>query len=305
MPAVPGALTLLTVHAHPDDETIGTGGTMARYAAEGIRVVCVTCTYGENGEIVVPEMDTPDNHERLGEIRQDELARALARLGRIEHRWLGYRDSGMVGTPENDDARSFWQADVGEATERLVRIVREVRPHVVTTYNAFGGYGHPDHVRSAEVARAAFERAGDAAAFPGHIGDGLRPWQPLKLYAQTIDAGRRQDPELLAILEERDIPSAFIPPPDETDEARAEREGWWARMADAAGPLTSRVDVTEHVEAKLAAMREHVTQIRAKSWFLAFTPDEMRRFNPTEDFSLVESRLPVRLPETDLFAGLR
>ncbi len=300
-----GALTLLTVHAHPDDETIGTGGTMARYAADGIRVVCVTCTYGENGEIVVPEMDTPENHARLGEIRQDEIASALARLGRIEHRWLGYRDSGMVGTPENDDARSFWRADRDEAVGRMVRIVREVRPHVVTTYNAFGGYGHPDHIRSAEIARAAFERAGDPAAYPDAAGDGLRPWQPLKLYEQTFEAGRRRNPELLALLEERGIPSPWLPPPDETDEAREQREAWWGQMVAAAGPLTTRVDIADYVEHKLAAMREHVTQIAAKSWFLAFSADEMRRFQGTEDYSLVESRLPVRLPETDLFAGLR
>ncbi len=300
-----GALTLLTVHAHPDDETIGTGGTMARYAADGVRVVCVTCTYGENGEIVVPEMDTPENHERLGEIRQDEIARALARLGRIEHRWLGYRDSGMVGTPENDDPRSFWQADRDEAVGRMVRILREVRPHVVTTYNAFGGYGHPDHVRSAEIARAAFERAGDASAYAEHDADGLRPWQPLKLYEQTFEAGRRRNPELIALLEERDIPSPWLPPPDETDEARAQREAWWEQMVAAAGPLTTRVDIGEFVDHKLAAMREHVTQIAAKSWFLAFSADETRRFQGTEDYTLVESRLPVRLPESDLFAGLR
>ena len=299
------ALTLLTVHAHPDDETIGTGGTMARYAAEGVRVVCVTCTYGENGEIVVPEMDTPEHHERLGEIRREEIARALARLGRIEHRWLGYRDSGMAGTPENDDPRSFWRADLGEAVERLVRILRQLRPHVVTTYNAFGGYGHPDHVRSSEVARAAFERAGDASAFPEQAADGLRPWQPLKLYEQTFDARRRQDPEVLRVMEEREIPSPWIPRSDETDEARAEREAWSARMMAAAGPLTTRIDVSAHAEAKLAALREHVTQIAERSWFLAFDADELRRFYPTEDYSLVESRLPVRLPENDLFAGLR
>jgi mycothiol conjugate amidase Mca len=302
---VPAALTLLTIHAHPDDETIGTGGTMARYAAEGIRVVCVTCTYGENGEIVAPGMDTPEYHARLGEIRQEELARALARLGRIEHRWLGYRDSGMLGTPENDDPRSFWKADQGEATERLVRIIRDVRPHVVTTYNAFGGYGHPDHIRSGEVGRAAFERAGDATAYPEQAADGLGPWQPLKLYEQTFEARRREDPELLRLLEERDIPSPWRPPPDESDEARVEREAWWARMLAAAGPLTTRVDVSDFAETKLAALREHVTQIAAKSWFLALDADEMRRFSPTEDFSLVESRLPVRLPESDLFAGLR
>ena len=123
-------LTLLTVHAHPDDETISTGGIMARYAAEGVRVVCVTCTGGEYGEIVVPELDTPENHARLAEIRREELSRALAHLGPIESRMLGFVDSGMMGTPENDLPGSFWTADFDEAVERLVAIVREVRPQV-------------------------------------------------------------------------------------------------------------------------------------------------------------------------------
>src|SRR5512132_4624065 len=113
-------LTLLLVHAHPDDETIGTGGVMARYAAEGARVVCVTCTGGEHGEIVVPDMDTPENHARLAEIRAEELRRALARLGHVESRKLGYVDSGMMGTPENEAKESFWQADFDEAVERLL-----------------------------------------------------------------------------------------------------------------------------------------------------------------------------------------
>jgi LmbE family N-acetylglucosaminyl deacetylase len=122
------ALTLLTVHAHPDDETISTGGVMARYAAEGIRVVCITCTGGEHGEIVVPELDTPENHARLGEIRRAELSQALAHLGPIEHHYLGYVDSGMMGTPENDAPESFWQADFDGAVDRLLSIVRDVRP---------------------------------------------------------------------------------------------------------------------------------------------------------------------------------
>jgi mycothiol S-conjugate amidase len=187
----------------------------------------------------------------------------------------------------------------------MVRILREVRPHVVTAYNSFGGYGHPDHVRSAEIARAAFERAADQSAYPEHAADGLRPWQPLKLYEQTFEAGRRRNPELLALLAERGISSPWLPPPDETDEARTQRESWWEQMVAATGPLTTRVDIAEYVEHKLAAMREHVTQIAARSWFLAFSADEMRRFQGTEDYSLVESRLPVRLPESDLFAGLR
>ena len=172
MPPMTRPLTLLTIHAHPDDETITTGGVMARYRAEGLRVVCLTSNLGEHGEIVVPELDTPENHARLAEIRRGELAEALQRLGGIESRLLGYEDSGMMGTPDNDDPASFWQADVDEAIGRTVRVVREVQPDVVVGYNDFGGYGHPDHIRAAQVAKGAFERAGDPAAYPEHLAAG-------------------------------------------------------------------------------------------------------------------------------------
>ncbi len=144
----PRPLTLMTVHAHPDDETIGTGGVMARAVAEGRRVVLVTCTRGEMGEIVVPEMDTPENHRRLGELRAAELERAMAILGVTEWDNLGYHDSDMMGRSGNHDPRCFWQADLDEAIGRLVWLVRRHRPDVVTTYNDFGGLrapgSHPD-----------------------------------------------------------------------------------------------------------------------------------------------------------------
>src|SRR3989304_10388595 len=141
--AMPERLTLMLVHAHPDDESLGTGGVMARYAAQGVRVVCVTCTGGEHGEIVVPELDTPDNHVRLAEIRAGELRRALARLGPIESRFLGYVDSGMMGTAENEAPGSFWRADFDEAVERLLVIVRELRPQAMVGHKDFGGLGPP------------------------------------------------------------------------------------------------------------------------------------------------------------------
>src|SRR4029079_5684606 len=142
----PHVPTLMTVHAHPDDETIGTGGTMALAVRAGRRVVLVTCTRGELGEIVVPEMDTPDNHRRLGEIRAGELERAMGALGVTEWENLGYRDSGMMDTEGNRDPRCFWQADLDEAARRLTWLVRRYRPDLGTTYNAFGGYGHPGHI---------------------------------------------------------------------------------------------------------------------------------------------------------------
>ena len=161
--------TLMTVHAHPDDETIGTGGAMAKAVEAGHRVVLVTGTRGELGEIVVPDMDTPDNHRRLGEIRAGELERAMGVLGVTEWENLGYRDSGMMGTDGNRDPRSFWQADLDEAAGRLTWLVRRYQPDVMTTYNEFGGYGHPDHIRTHDVAVRAFERAGDPAWYPEQL----------------------------------------------------------------------------------------------------------------------------------------
>jgi N-acetyl-1-D-myo-inositol-2-amino-2-deoxy-alpha-D-glucopyranoside deacetylase len=281
----------MTVHAHPDDETISTGGVMARYAAEGVRVVCVTCTGGEHGEIVVPEMDTPENHARLAELRRGELARALDHLGPVEHHFLGYVDSGMMGTPENEAPESFWQADFDEAVDRLLAIVREVQPQVIVSYNDYGGYGHPDHIRAALITKAAFERTADDDQ------------PPLKLYETVIDFARRE--EVWRVAEERGAESWRHPSADETDEQRLERESRMARMAAAAGPVTTSVDVHDYIDAKHAAMREHVTQLSPSFLFLALTPDDWREHLPTEDFTLRVSRVGVRLPEDDLFAGLR
>ena len=264
---------------------------MARYAAEGARVVCVTCTGGEHGEIVVPELDTPENHARLGEIRAEELRRALARLGSVESRRLGYVDSGMMGTPENDAPESFWKADFDEAVDRLLEIVREVRPHVMVGYNDFGGYGHPDHIRAALIAKAAFERtAGEAGA-------------PLKLY-ETAGGNRRRE-EVMARAAERGVKSWWGGSEEETAEQKAEREAFMRKMAEAQGPVTTVIDVSDHIPAKLAALREHVTQLPADGFFLALTEDDWRELMPVEEFTLKVSRTGVRLPEDDLFAGLR
>jgi N-acetyl-1-D-myo-inositol-2-amino-2-deoxy-alpha-D-glucopyranoside deacetylase len=280
---MPPTHSLLTVHAHPDDETISTGG--------------------EHGEIVVPELDTPENHARLRAIRADELARALAQLGPIDSRNLGYVDSGMMGTPQNDEPGSFWTADLDEAAGRLVRIVRETRPQVIVGYNDFGGYGHPDHIRSAQVAKLAFARAGDPAWYPEQLTGGLSPWTPAKLYETVMDMTRRQ--ELLEIMQQRGVRTWLTGREDETDEERAEREAHVARMAAAAGPKTTSVDVREVLDAKVAAIREHVTQIAEGSWFLALTPDEWRQYQPAEDFTLRVARTGlVEIPESDLFAGL-
>ena len=235
-------LTLLTIHAHPDDETITTGGVMARYLAEGLRVVCLTSNLGEHGEIVVPELDTPENHARLAEIRREELAEALRRLGGVESRLLGYKDSGMMGRPDNDDPASFWKADLEEAIGRTVRIVREVQPDVIVGYNDFGGYGHPDHIRAAQVAKAAFERAGDGAAHAEHLAEGLTPWTPAKLYESVLGFGGRE--KLMERVVERGIKAWWLPDEDAGEEQRIEMAAFTAQMAAASGPVTTRVDVT-------------------------------------------------------------
>ena len=281
----------MTVHAHPDDETITTGGIMARYAAEGLRVICVTCTGGENGEIVVPGLDTPENHARLAEIRRVELAHALARLGPIEQRYLGYVDSGMMGTPENEAPGSFWQADFDEAAERLLRLVDEFRPQVMVSYNDFGSYGHPDHIRAALITKAAFERAAD------------REQPPLKLYEAAGGFSRRESVWQRA--RDRGVTGWWEADQDETSEQRAEREEHTARMMAAAGPITTTIDVNEWIGAKYAALGEHVTQLQRDGFFLALTEDDWRELMPDEEFTLRVSRVGVRIPEEDLFAGLR
>jgi len=283
--------TLLLVHAHPDDESISTGGVMARYANEGAHVICVTCTGGEHGEIVVPEMDTAENHARLAEIRALELARALAQLGPIEQRWLGYVDSGMMGTNENQAPESFWQADFDEAVDRLLSIVREVEPHVIVGYNDFGGYGHPDHIRSALIAKAAYEQSADY----------LNP--PAKLYEAARDWTRMDDFRKRAA--ERGADAWWNSDEAETDDQKREREEQFAKMRAAVGPITTIVDVADYVAAKRSAMAEHVTQLSPRMSFLALTADDWRELMPTEEFTLRASRIGVRLPEDDLFAGLR
>jgi N-acetyl-1-D-myo-inositol-2-amino-2-deoxy-alpha-D-glucopyranoside deacetylase len=167
MGSADGERRLLLVHAHPDDESIGTGATMARYAAEGARVTLVTCTLGELGEVIPPPLAhlADGDGARLGEYRIGELAAACAELGVTDHRFLGgpgrWRDSGMMGTAGNDDPRCFWRADVDQAAHALLDVIREVRPQVLVTYDANGCYGHPDHIQAHRVARRAFEQAGD------------------------------------------------------------------------------------------------------------------------------------------------
>jgi LmbE family N-acetylglucosaminyl deacetylase len=305
----------MTVHAHPDDESIGTGGSMAKAVAAGHRVVLVTCTRGEMGEIVIPELDTPDNHRRLGELRAVELERAMAHLGVTEWENLGYRDSDMMDRPGNRDPRSFWRADLDEAAGRLVWLIRTYQPDVITTYNDFGGYGHPDHIRTHDVTVRAFPRAGDPAWYPEQLAPehggtgpsseagGLAPWTPSKLYEQAIPASVRMRME--AAMAERGEKSWWAPPDDATPEQIAEMEAFAARMLVPDEAITTWVDTSgAPLEAKWNAMHEHATQLAEDFPFFAMGLDGWRNGWAKEAFILRESRVETSRPETDLFAGI-
>ena len=307
-------LTLMTVHAHPDDETIGTGGTMARAVRDGHRVVLVTCTRGEMGEIVVPEMDTPENHRRLGEIRMVELERAMGALGLTEWENLGYRDSDMMGRPGNRDARCFWQADIDEAIGRLVFLVRTYQPDAMTTYNDFGGYGHPDHIRTHLVAVGAFARAGSTAWYPEQLAPehggtgatveegGLAPWTPAKLYEQAIPASVRQAmAERMEALGEQ---SFWSPPKGATPDELTEWEMQSARMLVPDEMITTWVDVADVLDQRWDAIKAHVTQISDENPFVRFGKEAWAEFWHREAFVRRETRVPAPAHETDLFEGL-
>ena len=307
--------TLMTIHAHPDDESIGCGGTMAKAVAAGLRVVLVTGTRGELGEIVVPDLDTPDNHRRLGELRAAELERAMAHLGVTEWETLGYRDSDMMGRVGNLDPRSFWQADLDEAAGRLVWLMRQYQPDVVTTYNEYGGYGHPDHIRVHDVAVRAFPRAGDPAWYPKQLAPehggtgpaadegGLAPWAPLKLYEQAYPASFFE--AMNAYYERTGQPNPWAPPEDATPEQLAEMEAEAAKMLVPDETITTWIDVSgKPLDQKWAALGEHVTQIAADFPMVALGLDAWRELWSREAYILRESRIETALPEDDLFAGI-
>lgn len=297
-------LTLMTVNGHPDDETVTAGGVMARYAAEGLRVVCVVGTRGELGEIVDPELDSPENYARLGSIREVELERALTELHpAIEHVFLGYRDSGMMGEPSNGDAVSFWSADVDEAAGRLVKVVREVQPDVMVGPNRFGNDGHPDHIRAAQIAALAFERAGDPSSYPEQLAAGLSVWAPQKLYESVDQLGRlAKARRAFGSGGVKGLASMSVRVLRHWSPGRERKR---RRMAAEQGAVTTRIDVTEFTANKYRALQAHRSQIRADSDRFALTAEERSRVSPTEDFTLSASRITTSRPEDDLFAGLR
>ena len=305
--AEPGRLRLMAVHAHPDDETISMGGTLARYAAPAspdTDAIVVTSTRGELGEIVIPERDTPEEHARLGETRMGEIAAAMAALGVRLFENLGYRDSGMDGDAGNDDPRSFHQhllTDPDGTVAPLVRLVRSYRPHVIATYDDFGGYGHPDHIAAAKIARRAWELAADATWRP----DLGAAWSARKLYEVRIPDSVRD--KTLALLESRGMESWWSEPKEAPPEELEKWRAWRAKMACADDLITTKIDIAAQMPAKRRAIEAHATQIRRDGPLLALSIDDVIAISPYEQFRLIAHRLDVEpaLPESDLFAGLR
>jgi N-acetyl-1-D-myo-inositol-2-amino-2-deoxy-alpha-D-glucopyranoside deacetylase len=282
-------LTFMAVHAHPDDEVIGTGGTFARYAVEGVQTVLVTCTLGEEGEIVVPEWDTPENHARLDVIRRQELQEAVDILQISHLEVLPYRDSGMIGLPSNEHPECFNKADPYEATGRLVALVRAYRPHVLVTYNEEGGYGHPDHLMAHQITVAAFDAAGDPAQYP----QAGKPWTPQKLY--LIASRRSLWLRAWQTMRERGLTTKTPLDDPEFDPQR---------FVDDPRPATA-IDITPFLAQKLAALRVHRTQIKPDWPYLAIPDDVRLELMAKEHFVLLRSRVDASADEDDLFSGIR
>ncbi|MDQ6782088.1 MAG: mycothiol conjugate amidase Mca [Actinomycetota bacterium] len=285
------SLCLLTVHAHPDDEASKGAGTVARYHAEGVRTVLVTCTGGEQGDILNPAMDVPGVRDRLSEVRAEELARAAEVIGYDEVVMLGYRDSGMPDTPANADPRSFAQAPLAEAVERLVRIIRRTRPQVVVTYpKDQSGYPHPDHLRDNEISEIAFDAAGDHGRFP----DAGLPWQPSKLYYTTWSARR------VRAMHEKFLELGMESPFSDERMARLMKT-----EEDGTTPDTV-IDISGHGSTFRLALLAHATQVDPTSphWF-GLPPEVADAIHPYDEYELAQNLTGSTVPEDDLFAGLR
>lgn len=279
---------LMAVHAHPDDEAITTGGSLAAAAERGARTAVVTCTGGERGEVVGAGMDPDEVRPRLAEVRRTELERALDRLGAGPPRLLGYADSGMMGTADNDDPRSFWRADVDEAVGRLVAEVRAFEPDVLVTYDAYGGYGHPDHIQAHRVALLAAEAAACAPLYP----EAGPPWRVAKVYLSTLP--KRAILEGARALAARGLPSPFGAPERLEDVAMG--------VADA--DVDAAIDVRPWLEAKWAALREHRSQLGPDSFFLNVPADLREAVFGTEWFVRHRSDVATPALEHDLLEGV-
>ena len=286
---VSAAKRLLLVHAHPDDETINNGVTMAKYAALGAQVTLVTCTRGEEGEVLVNELANlaSDKDDKLGEHREIELKDAMDELGIKDFRFLGapskkWRDSGMMGTPANDRGDVFWQANLDEASNELVKIILEIKPQVLITYDEFGGYGHPDHIKAHRVAM----RAAELAANQG--------WQVNKIYWNTMPRSVIQ----MGIEKMKEVGSDFFGAESADDLPFAKPDEL----------VSTVVNAPEYVPAKLAAMKAHATQISVDGPFFALSNNLGLSVWGDEYYTLVKGEKAAPFDangrELDIFAGV-
>jgi N-acetyl-1-D-myo-inositol-2-amino-2-deoxy-alpha-D-glucopyranoside deacetylase len=286
---VSAAKRLLLVHAHPDDETINNGVTMAKYAALGAQVTLVTCTRGEEGEVLVNELANlaSDKDDKLGEHREIELKDAMDELGIKDFRFLGapskkWRDSGMMGTPANDRDDVFWQADLDEASIELVKIILEIKPQVLITYDEFGGYGHPDHIKAHRVAM----RAAELAANQG--------WQVSKIYWNTMPRSVIQ----MGIEKMKEVGSDFFGAESADDLPFAKPDEL----------VSTVVNAPEYVPAKLAAMKAHATQISLDGPFFALSNNLGLSVWGDEYYTLAKGEKAAPFDangrELDIFAGI-
>ncbi|CAO5181407.1 Mycothiol S-conjugate amidase [Frankia sp. AiPs1] len=288
-------LRLMAIHAHPDDESSKGAATMARYVSEGVDVLVVTCTGGEEGSILNPAMDTPGVAENVAEIRRQEMENARRILG-VRQEWLGFHDSGL---PEGDPPPPpppgrFATIGLREASRPLVRLIRSFRPQVITTYDESGGYPHPDHIMTHRISVEAFEAAGDPTRYPEvGLGLGLEAWQPLKLYYHLTFHKERILALHTAMLA-RGLESPY-----------GERLSDWIDRAEDAGRLTTRVPCADWFETRDRALIAHATQIDPTGWWFRVPMDVQREAWPTEDYQLARSLIEVgTLPEDDLFNGI-
>jgi mycothiol S-conjugate amidase len=283
----PAPLCLLSVHAHPDDESSKGAGTVAKYHAEGVRTVLVCCTGGEEGDILNPAMDLPEVTADISAVRQAELDKAAAIIGYDEVEMLGYRDSGMPDSEANANPESFAQAPLDEAVGRLVAIIRRTRPQVVITYgDEQGGYNHPDHIRVYEITGPAVDRAADPDWYP----EAGEPWQVSKIYYSVWSKKRAELTH--AKYKELDIESPYS-------------EEWFDRPWQDER-ITTAIDIEGFAEVRFEALLAHATQIDPNSPFWFGLPREVSAaIHPYDDYIRAMSLVDAPTPEDDLFAGLR
>jgi N-acetyl-1-D-myo-inositol-2-amino-2-deoxy-alpha-D-glucopyranoside deacetylase len=275
--------TLLAVHAHPDDESISTGGILAKYSAKGFRTVLAYGTRGEAGDILNPQFVSPKPGLNIKEIRAIELEAAVKVLAVGSVYFLGYRDSGMAGSPENHHPQAFAQADIQEATTRLVEIIRRVRPQIIVTYNEKGTYHHPDHIMANRVTLRAFQASADPQF---EIGEVLGPWQPTKLYYTAIPLERIR--RMHRIAKEQGEDPGFDP---EVIGTREEK-------------ISASVDVRKYLSQKLEALNCHQSQMNPNSIIRRMSEEFREEVMGYEHFQCVYGCPAADTKETDLFEGL-